>query len=307
MRTVSCFLLLISLIGTGRRATAQCAFRPADCPVSGADQYGNADDSTSRMSNPVLPLEITMENRLRRWTTDLMDRITTKENWKYAELSEETSSGARATDGAVLAYPLRPPHWMEIHYLIVINDDSLGAWLNWLETFSRRRLDATMQYAKQQISHDVALKADKDFEAERRRMDIHYREACILIVEFDFNMDYVKLVGAPPATAPPPAIAGSSTLWFNNPDPVFNSMDLLERCHANAIQFAGAFNRTPDGQGYRPAWKSDKSATNFSTPKRFKSDQVQSIDCHLSGNSDAIRKWLADLSPGELSGMIAHP
>ena len=307
MQLLRYLLVLTCLIGMQLYPEAQCAFRPADCPVPGADQYGTADDSTSRLGNPVLPLEITMENHLRTWSNDLLNRITAREHWKYTELSEEVCSGERSADGSVLAYPLRPPHWMEIHYQIVINDDSLAAWQNWVEMFGRRRLDATMAYAKGQVSQDAAVKSDKVFEAERRRMTIHYREASLLIVEFDFNMDYVKIAGAPSAAPPPPTISGTSTVWFNNPNPEFNSIDLFDRCHTNAILFCGAFNRMPDGEGYRPAWRSDKTATNLSTPKKFRSDQVQSIDCHLSGNTAAMHHLLADLSPQELSALIVRP
>ncbi|HTR31298.1 MAG TPA: hypothetical protein VMH27_18630 [Puia sp.] len=307
MRRLCYILLLTCLAGSPFYLAAQCASRPADCPVAGADQYGTADDSTSRLGNPVLPREITMENNLRSWANRVLDRITASEHWKYAELSEDVSSGDRAEDGSVLAYPLRPPHWMEIHYQIVVNDDSLAAWLNWEETFGQRRLDATMAYSKGQVAPDAAVKADKEFEAERRRMTIHYREASLLIVEFDFNMDYVKIAGAPSASPAPPAISGTTTVWFNNPNPEFNSIDLFDRCHTNAILFSGAFTKTPDGEGYRPAWKSDKTATNLSTPKKFRSDQVQSIDCHLSGNAAAMRRLLADFAPRELNALIAQP
>lgn len=317
MRIFRFCLVVTFLVGLTAATHGQCSFRPADCPVSSGDEYGSPDDSISRLSNPVLPLEITMENRLRRWTTDLMDRITGKEHWRYVELSEDVCSGARADDESVLAYPLRPPHWMEIHFQVIVNDDSLVAWRNWLTAFAQRRLDATMEYAKQQASEtanpakmatitSAAEKADKGFEAEMRRMTIHYHEASVLDIEFDFNMDYVKVIGAPPATALPLTISGTSTLWLNNPDPVTNSIDLFERCHTNAVLFAGQFKRTPDGQGYRPLWMSDKSATNFSTPKKIKSDQIQSIDCHFSGNVPAIHKALADFSPLEMSALIGH-
>ena len=301
------FLLLLAAMSfiTHSRASAQCVFSPADCPES--TDYGSADDSSSRLANPVLPLEITLENHLRRWTGELIERIAAREHWRYVELTESSSSGARATDGSVLAYPLRPPHWMMISYQLIVSEDSLGAWLNWIRAFGQRRLDATMAYAKQQVSHDAAVKADGDFEKERRSETIRYREVSLLIVEFDFNMDYVKIAGSPPASAPPRTLAGNSTIWFTNPDPVFNSIDLFERCHSNVILFAGAFNRTPDGQGYRPAWKTDKASTDYNTPKKIRSDQIQSIDCHLSGNSPAIRQFLGSLSPEGLTELITRP
>jgi hypothetical protein len=297
-------LLLIVLVGTQLRSAAQCTYAPADCPESTG--YGSTDDSTNRMGNPVLPLEITMENRLRHWTAALIDRIASKEHWRYAELAESSSSGARAADGSVLAYPLRPPHWMQIQYQLIVSEDSLSAWQTWLQTFAQRRLDATMAYAKQQASQAAATKANDDFENERRRRTIHFREAATVIVEFDFNMDYVKTAGTATSSATP-ATPATTTIWFNNSNPEFNSIDAPERVHANALVLAGSFNKTPDGQGYRPAWINDKTATNLSAPKKLKSDQIQSIDCHLSGNPSAIRLLLAGFSPGEWTGLLAHP
>lgn len=297
-------LILILLVGTQLRSFAQCAYAPADCPES--TDYGSADDSTNRMGNPVLPLEITMENRLRNWTAALIDRIASKEHWRYIELTESSSAGARAADGSVLGYPLRPPHWMQIQYQLIVSEDSLSAWQTWLQTFARRRLDATMAYAKQQAGQAAATKANDDFENERRRQTIHFREAATVIVEFDFNMDYVKTAGTAtsPATSAQPA---TTTIWFKNSNPEFNGIDAPERVHTNVLLLVGSFNKSPDGQGYRPAWMNDKTATNLSAPKKNKSDQIQSIDCHLSGNPSAIRLLLAGLSPGEWTALLARP
>jgi hypothetical protein len=306
-------LLLVALFGVSLHSSAQCSASPADCPES--TDYGSADDSTSRMGNPLLPLEITMENRLRQWANDHMGRITEKEHWTYTEITEGFGSGYRTASGAILAYPLRPPHWFSFRFQIVTDPDSLAAWNTWLQTFAQRRLDATMAYAKQQASQSAALKANDDFENERRRQTIHFRETSTLTVEFEFNMDDVKLAGVPASQPPAPASqspapaspSGLTTIWYNNPRPEFNAIDPPERVHTNVVVLAGSFTRNPNGGGYRPTWQTDKAATNQSGQKKFKCDQLQSIDCHLSGNTAAIRKWLADFPSSELTALLVKP
>lgn len=292
-------LFVILLLGIQPRAAAQCTLTPADCPE--ATDYGSPDDSANRMGNPLLPLEITMENRLRQWSNDLIDRIAKREHWTYIELNETFSSGFRAADNSVLAYALRPPHWFVIRYQLIVSEDTLIAWRNWIETFSQRRLDATMAYAKQQVSEPNAAKANDDFENERRRQTIHYRETATLVIEFEFNTDYVGIAGSAAETSAPgkPASHTIATLWFNNPNPNFNSIDLFDRTHNNLLVLAGAWTRTPDGHAYRPAWKSDKTATDQSTRKQVRSDQVQTLDCRLSGNLLAMHALLADLELDE--------
>ncbi|HXD76774.1 MAG TPA: hypothetical protein VN616_03145 [Puia sp.] len=298
-------LLFLFLAGAQLRLTAQCPLAPAECPVNGADQYGTADDSASRMSNPVLPLEIRFENRLRNWTNGVMDRITAKEHWTYTEISEEASSGFRADDYSVLKYPLRPPHWISLRYQVIIDGDSVKAWHDWLLAFAQRRLDATMAYAKQQTDYAAALKADDNFEKERQRMTIHYGEACRIFVEFEFNSDYAKLDGSPGAGATQTTIS-AQTIWLKNPDPVFNAVDFYERAHTHAVLLIGNWKRTADGSGYRPTWYGDRKSRDVVSEKRIKCDELQSIDVHLSGNVAAIKKCLADLSPAELTSQIAQ-
>lgn len=298
--------LLYLLLAPQPRAAAQCTLTPADCPE--ATDYGSPDDSTNRMGNPLLPMEITLENRLRQWSNDLIDQIATREHWTYIELNETYSSGFRAADNSVLAYPLRPPHWLVIRYQLIVSEDSLAAWRSWLGTFSQRRLDATLAYAKQQVGQTNAAKANEDFENERRRQTIHYREAATLVVEFEFNTEYVNIAGAPanpPSSAP--ASPATTILWFNNPNPEFNSIDLFDRTHNNVIVLAGAWSRSPDGHAYRPAWKNSKTATDLSTPKQFPSDRVQTLDCRLSGNLAAMSTLLADLQKSAIHPIVPLP
>lgn len=134
-------------------ASAQsCQFRPADCPVNGADSYGTVDDSTGRLFNPVIPEEITMENKLRRWMSSLLGRIAGGQGWQLAQISEGSSSGYRRPDGSVLPYAYCPPHWYIATWQFIVNSDSLEAWRAWLGDYSRQRMKKFDQYGTDQTA-----------------------------------------------------------------------------------------------------------------------------------------------------------
>ena len=84
-----------------------CSYFPADCPTQDPTVLGTPDDSLSRMGNPLLPREITMENRLRTLCTHLMQQIADKEGWDMVELDDAASAGARDENQNVLAYDRR--------------------------------------------------------------------------------------------------------------------------------------------------------------------------------------------------------
>lgn len=271
-----CILLLMGLVQTG--LSQPCKYAPADCPVNGVDQYGTSDDSVARMENPVLPLEITMENRLRARATDIISHIAAKEGWEYAELSEDCGSGARDANGAVLAYALRSPHWMQFHFQVIVNEDSLQAWKSWLMEFARRRLDNAR-----------AGKSDAGFEAERKRQRVHFRDASVLTVEIGFNMDFAKT----PDEVAVPAVT-SAPIWMSNPAPDPIAIDWINRSRNCVLLLHGNWKKSPLGGGYK------------ATGKKIKCDQIETITVHLSGNAAAIRRCLGDWPVAELDGMIVR-
>src|SRR6185312_3209661 len=294
MKRTSRYLLLAGLAFALRlSATAQCALTPAECPADPRYPYGSAEDSARRMGNPLLPREITMENRCRLAATEIMDQIASKEHWSYIELSEENGIGYNLANGSILKYPLRPPHWFTIHYQVVINEDSLHAWRSWLQDFAQRRMEAMTAAMKGNIDEKTANKQGEDFDKESQRMTFRYREGSIMIVEIEFNSDFARVVGKPAGTAPVTPVSGQ-ILWLNNADPTLTITDYPGRSHHNAILLIGNWRRQPSGD-YRPTWYFDKKATDEVSEKQIKSDQLQSIDVRLSGNPAAMKKWLADI------------
>jgi len=279
-------------------AAAQCSLTPAECPAVLSHPYGSPEDSASRMGNPLLPREITMENRLRRLATGIMDRITAREHWSYTVLSENYGSGYNLADGSALKYSLRPPHWLTIRYQVVVDEDSLHAWRSWLQDFAQRRIDVMTAAMKGKIDEKSADKQGREFDKEQQRLTVQYREGSTMIVEVEFNSEFARIVGRPAGSAPATAASGQ-VIWENNADPDPNTVDFPARVHANAILLIGNWKRQADGGGYRPTWYYDKRATDEVSEKRIRSTQLQSIDVRLSGNAAAMRKWLADMSVQE--------
>jgi hypothetical protein len=362
-------LFLISALYAGSASAQSCALFPAECPVNGADSYGSSDDSISRLDNPVIPEEITMENRLRHWMATTLGRIANNQGWQLVQISEGGSSGFRAADESVLKYPLRPPHWYTTTWEFVVNKDSLKAWNDWLMQFGQQRLDKLNQNAANQMnaydrtapyrdsvdhytqlmgqymqdhmaqyqkdlvagnkagisSYEKAVAAyqkrsdyfsqkigdmsrdagaekdDADAETLRKKQTIHFRDATVLIVEVEFNNEYAKTAGS--ATG----FAAGAPIWFSNPEPDPIAVDFFNRSRTSVLLLEGDWNTKSDQYGgYRPAFYSNKASIDKTTPKRIKSDQVQAIDIHLSGNQQAMRKFLAALPRGELAALITR-
>jgi len=155
------FLALSALPTLSPLHAQPCPQFPATCPDL-RDDPGSADDSVSRLNNPVLPCEIAMENRLRHWAGALVNDIARKEGWDVAEIYEALSSGYRDDDYSVLVYDKRPAHWSRMVWQFVVDRDSLRAWRRWLEDFGQRRLDQTHQYTARLNDRQGAIQAYMD-------------------------------------------------------------------------------------------------------------------------------------------------
>jgi len=274
------YMLLLAFAVVCYSGFAQsCKYFPADCPETRSDPYGSQEDSVSRLDNPVLPLEVTMENRLRTKVNDWMNRIAAKEGWEVVELSEDLASGERDAGGNVMAYAQRPPHWMVFRFQFVVNADSLAAWAAWFKEFAQRRIDNMR-----------AGKPDNGFEAERNRQRVHYRDAALLVVEIGFNVDFAKTIEGSAL-----AVVGPDPIWMNNkqPDPI--AVDLMNRSHNCMLLLRGGWKRSAPGGGFAAAFAKDR-----------KCDQVQNLSITFSGNGGAIRHCFTDLPVSQLDGLIGR-
>src|SRR5215471_9836350 len=123
-------LLLMGLAAHSILHAQTCQQFPADCPETGNIEA--TQDSSACISNWIAPQEITMQNRLRKFTTEMMEGIAAKNNWQVYELNEMSGTG-QAIDGNTKLLPdaLRPPYEYSISFVFIVNEDSLKAWQNW--------------------------------------------------------------------------------------------------------------------------------------------------------------------------------
>lgn len=124
-----------------------CDKFPADCPETGNIEA--TQDSMVCIGNWVAPQEITMQNRLRKFISEMMEGIAAKNGWQVYELSESPGSG-KAIEGNTKLLPnsLRPPYEYSISFVFIVNDDSLKAWQNWYHNdLMQKSNDVVASYA----------------------------------------------------------------------------------------------------------------------------------------------------------------
>ena len=167
---------------------------------------------------------------------------------------------------------------------------------------------------------------EKNFDAEAKALTQKFWDGTILIVQIGYNEELAKTVGSPlgglgsPAgMGPPVGGPGASTnsvanegftlaRWYSNSDPDNLSIDIFPRSRNILVMLLGPWVTKADQWGsYRPVYYGDKASRDQSTNKKIKSDQLQTIDFHLSGNARAIRRFLGDMPVREFNGMIARP
>jgi len=172
------FISILFLFCSANSLLAQnCTAAPADCPDNGHDAWGTADDSVSRLGNPVLPLEIRMENQLRTFASNVISRIAQKQGWTWTELLEYASSGERMPDGdALVPYPLRSPHWCQFTFQCIVSRDSLRAWNDWQAEFGQRRLHVNKDYASSIMADQDKYKANLDSATYYGQLKAKYME-----------------------------------------------------------------------------------------------------------------------------------
>ncbi len=295
-------VLIAGLLAGPSSGFAQpCPIRPADCPDR---DYANADlaeDSISRLHNPLVPEEVSMEFRLRGQTGEFVRRLAAEQHWQEpVELTEWGTSGYRLPNEDVMPYPQRPPHCFGITWEIIVNKDSLAAWANWTNSMGEKLQAMMSQSFQSSASPSDQQKAVKDmaaFDKERKARNLQFREATVLLLQFDFNMDKANGIKGKPVGES--AVSGCALARrYDNPEP-----DITDALHsymhsANvALVLVGPWNTKLTANGYEGFFESpfyqDKQARDRTSHKKIGSDQVQGISLYLSGNKAAIQKILS--------------
>lgn len=144
------FVLLLSIISRAQN----CEYFPADCPETGDIEA--AQDSDVRITNLIIPQEITMQNNLRVQIITMMKQIAEKNNWGFYQYTEAAGGGVGA-EGVPTPYALRRPYQFMISFDFIVNKDSLNAWKNWYNNDLQNAANKVVESYKQsgvQLSQD---------------------------------------------------------------------------------------------------------------------------------------------------------
>lgn len=150
-------------------------------------------------------------------------------------------------------------------------------------------------------------KDNADREKEFNVQKLRFHEACVVVIEFDFNNRLVETAGgkrtASPGGSPPAA------KWYAIPQPdLLDAVNYYTHSHNMALWMVGSWAPQPDTYGnYNAVWAADKSNWRTVTAKKIKSDKIQNLFIRISGNAAAMRRILADLPAEEFERLITRP
>jgi hypothetical protein len=290
-----------------------CPFKPADCPDK---DYANADlvaDSADRILNPLVPQEISMEYRLRQLTGDFVRRLAAQQHWEPpVELNEGGSAGFRKPNDDILPYLLRPPHWCTITWEVIINKDSLIAWSDWFSHLMERMQAQVEQYRQQAGSSSGLQKVGKDIndlQQEKLSRQLQFRDATVLLLQFEFNADRTEGIESKPAgDCTIPGCALARRYYTAEPD-ITDAVHSFTHSRNMALVLVGPWNTKLTANGFEGFYESpfyrDKTARDHTSPKKNPCDQVRGISLYLSGNKAAIQKILSGSALTPLQQWIA--
>jgi hypothetical protein len=86
-------------------AAQACLNSPVECPVQYYLTVDHIEDSLSRLGNPVVPQELSMEYRLRAFTKDLVFRLAEREHWPELYFAGRRRRRFQNAEEGVLDYP----------------------------------------------------------------------------------------------------------------------------------------------------------------------------------------------------------
>jgi hypothetical protein len=249
-------------------------------------------------------------NKWLEWLNDLGTR--SKANMdEYANKMDGVKDLYKSYMDSANHYVDLKANYMNLHYeeytkaLTAGDKTAIAAYEKGMAAYDNK-MNAFVKKAGDLQKDPGAEKAQNNIQDERQKMSLIFRESTVLLIEFSFNPDRIVLSDCVPVKATP-AIPGFKLLrWYDNPNPDL-TLNLSTFLHSKniAIGLLGGWNTIPDAKGdYSPLFRFNKTASDKLTPKKIKSDQLQSLCIYGSGNKSAIQKLFADLDSEELNKII---
>ncbi len=163
MKGTTIFLFLLSLeLASQAQSRRECQQLPAPCPDEGSISQ-TQDVAARTRNNDVFLQELKMEDQVRSLLSEEVERVAKTKGWTVYELNEEGLGGRpyvdiRFEDWEATPFNKRPPHYYQISFIFIINQDSLQAWKDWAMAGVEKQQQAIEQYGQSQKSNAVLTK-----------------------------------------------------------------------------------------------------------------------------------------------------
>lgn len=295
--------ILSSVFSSGLQA--QCSQFPADCP---SDRQ--LPDSADRLSNPLIPAEVSMEIRMHETLSRMMQELAEKKQWEVYQFDESDGSGyLNAARTGPLEPNLRPPHEYEIAFVFIVNKDSLQAWRDWDNAWVVKIQEETEKIK----TSGSGFEGIKKMQSEKKVVDERFRNASMIRVKIDINpesaiassiTENLHQTGSPGVSH-----ALVSQQWHNNvtDEHVIFDLDQFKRCTDLVFILMGEWNPKPDqNQRYHPQYAANSKTTDHATPNSIPSDRVRAIAMHVEGSPGYMQQFLQSLNMEGLNNLITR-
>lgn len=151
------FVLLLNI--TAGVYAQPCDVYPADCPHE--ESIKAAKDRDIAASNRLLPQEMDMMDRTRKFFTDYFGGLAALQHWQLYEFNEDYAVAACAKQSDV-PYLLKSPCTYNISFLVIVNKDTMAAWKKWADDFKEKLIRqgdaATQSFQNNDPANDPTTK-----------------------------------------------------------------------------------------------------------------------------------------------------
>jgi len=302
-----CFVLLTSiLLMFVHSSFGQCDYYPADCSSD-----GQLPDSSERFGNPVIPQEVSMEIRLHQFFSDQLQKIADKKKWAMYVFNESGGSGyLNANRLGPLDFKFRPPHDYEISFIVIVDQDSILAWKNWLKEYTGYMQD---QIEKAKGSGDMTtyMSGFDKMKAVLKSKTESYRNASMLRVKFEINpwstavstiTENLRITMMAPV---PHSLVAIRAHNDKTDDHGIYDLNQFTRCNDFVFLLFGAWIAKPVSDlNYFPLYHPGDKHMDVTTVKTVPCDQVRAIAMHVEGDPKYISQFIQSLDTDKIQKLI---
>ena len=283
-------LLIFMVLVSVHASFCQCTYFPADCP---SDRQ--LPDSSERYGNPLLPQEVSMEIKLHNFFSDQMQLIADKKKWELYVFDESSGSGfLNAERTGPLAFNQRPPHEYGISFILIVDQDSLRAWRDWLKDYTTKMQDQIKDLAAN--GNMTGFTKMQEFLKSKTES---FRNASMIRVKFEINPGSTAVSTITEnlhlKTMAPVPHAVVAIQAHNDKTDVHGIYELNQftRCNDFVFLLFGNWITKPVSDlNYFPLFHPGDKKMDVSSIKAIPCDRVRAIALHVEGAPKYISQFM---------------